>query len=78
MKDPGRAVPFDRAQNIGLHHLALAVDGHAALDALHQRLARLDAIEIEFAPEPIGGGPTRHMMIRAAGGLRLEFIAVGA
>jgi catechol 2,3-dioxygenase-like lactoylglutathione lyase family enzyme len=78
VKDPSRAVPFDRAQNIGLHHLALAVDGHAALDALHQRLAQLDEIEIEFAPEPIGGGPTRHMMIRAAGGLRLEFIAVGA
>lgn len=77
IKDPGRAVAFDRAQNVGLHHLALAVDGHAALDALHLRLARLDEVEIEFAPELLGGGPTRHMMLRLAGGLRLEFIAVG-
>lgn len=48
------------------------------LDALHQRLAHLDEIEVEFAPQRLGGGPIRHMMIRAAGGLRLEFIAVGA
>jgi catechol 2,3-dioxygenase-like lactoylglutathione lyase family enzyme len=78
VKDPLRTVAFDRAQNVGLHHLALAVDGHAALDALHERLARLDDVTIEFAPQPLGGGPTRHMMTRIAGGLRVEFIAVGA
>ncbi len=59
-------------------HLALAVDGDAALDALHQRLAWLDDVEIEFAPEFLRAGPTRHMMVHIAGGLRLEFIAVGA
>jgi len=78
VKDPSRAVAFDRAQNVGLHHLALAVDGHAALDALHQRLARRSDVELEFAPEPLGTGPTRHMMARIPGGVRVEFIAVGA
>ena len=78
VKDPARAVAFDRAQNVGLHHLALAVDGHAALDALHERLARLGDVEIEFAPEPLGGGPSRHMMVRIPGGVRVEFIAAGA
>jgi catechol 2,3-dioxygenase-like lactoylglutathione lyase family enzyme len=78
VRDPSRAVPLDRAQNVGLHHLALQVEGHANLDALHRRLARLDDVEIEFAPELLGSGPTRHMMTRVAGGLRLEFIAVGA
>ena len=78
VKDPGLAIPFDRTQNIGLHHFALAVDGDAALDALHERLARLDDVLIEFAPELLGDGPTRHMMVRIPGGLRVEFIAVGA
>jgi catechol 2,3-dioxygenase-like lactoylglutathione lyase family enzyme len=74
-KDPTRAVPFDRAQNVGLHHLALAVESPAALDALHERLRRLPDVEIEFAPEPLGGGPTRHMMLYIPGGVRLELIA---
>jgi len=78
LKDPSHAVAFDRRQNVGLHHLALAVDGDAALDALHERLARLDDVEIEFAPEFLRAGPTRHMMVHITGGLRLEFIAVGA
>jgi catechol 2,3-dioxygenase-like lactoylglutathione lyase family enzyme len=75
VKDPSRAVPFDRQQNIGLHHLALAVDSHAALDTLYERLRRLADVEIEFAPEPLAGGPTRHMMLRIPGGIRLELIA---
>ena len=78
VKDPSREVAFDRAQNVGLHHLALAVDGRAALDVLHERLARRGDVELEFAPEPLGGGPSRHMMVRIPGGVRVEFIAVGA
>lgn len=77
-KDPASAVAFDRARNVGLHHLALAVPGHEALDALHTRLAGDDGVEIEFAPEPLGAGPTRHMMVRMPGGVRLELIAPGA
>jgi lactoylglutathione lyase len=78
VKDPSRAVGFDRHQNVGLHHLALAVDGDAALSALHERLARRDDVEIELAPDFLRAGPTRHMMVHIADGLRIEFIAVGA
>ena len=78
VKDRARTVAFDRAQNIGLHHVAIAVAGHAALDALHERIAQRDDAEIEFAPEPLHGGPSRHMMLRIGGGLRIELIAAGA
>ncbi|MGI9590426.1 MAG: VOC family protein [Myxococcota bacterium] len=68
------AQPFDRRRQLGLHHLAIRVpDG--GLDALHERLAARDDVAIEFAPEPLGGGATRHMMTRIPGGLRVEFIA---
>lgn len=72
--DPSTAIPFDRKHNVGLHHLAFAVDSFAALDALHARLARAPGVRIEFAPEPLSGGPARHMMIREPSGNRLEFI----
>ncbi|WAS90850.1 VOC family protein [Nannocystis punicea] len=73
-EDPASARPFDRRRNLGLHHLALRVR-EGALDALHERLRARGDVEIEFAPEPLRGGPTRHMMTRIAGGIRVEFIA---
>ena len=75
VKDPSRAVPFDRTRNIGLHHLALAVEGQTALDTLYERLRGVADVEMEFAPELLGDGPTRHMMVRIPGGIRVEFIA---
>lgn len=77
VKEAGAAVPFDRARNVGLHHLAIALDGHASLDALGARLAGREDVSVEFPPEALGGGPTRHMMVRIPGGVRVEFIAVG-
>jgi catechol 2,3-dioxygenase-like lactoylglutathione lyase family enzyme len=73
--DPAHALPFDRHNSIGLHHLALQVRSADHLESLHRRLATRDDVAIEFAPEPLNGGPTRHMMCRAPGGIRLEFIA---
>jgi len=73
--DPKTAEPFDRKNVVGLHHLALAVDGDANLDALHVRLESAHGVDIEFAPEPLQGGPTRHMMCNIPGGIRVEFIA---
>ncbi len=78
VKDPSQAVPFDRTRNIGLHHLALAVEGQTALDTLYERLRGVADVEMEFAPELLGGGPTRHMMVRIPGGIRVEFIAKAA
>lgn len=74
-EDPEHARPFDRKHGIGLHHLALAVESGASLKLLHERLARTEGVEVEFAPEPLGGGPARHMMCAIPGGIRIEFIA---
>ena len=75
--DPTNAVPFDRKNVIGLHHLALRVDD-GSLDGLHQRLKNTADVEIEFAPEPLGDMPVRHMMCNIPGGIRVEFFASNA
>ena len=72
---PAAAVPFDRRRNIGLHHLALAIADTAALDALHGTLAATPGVAIEFAPQPVGSIPFRHMICAIPGGVRVEFIA---
>jgi len=74
-ENPATAVPFDRKNVIGLHHLALSVDSADSLDALHGRLDAHDDVEIEFAPESLGGGAAQHMMCEIPGGIRVEFIA---
>jgi catechol 2,3-dioxygenase-like lactoylglutathione lyase family enzyme len=71
------AEPFDRRRNLGLHHLAMRVR-ESGLDALHERLAARNDVDVEFPPEPLGAGPTRHMMTRIPGGLRVEFIEPAA
>ena len=77
-EDPARATKFDRKNVIGLHHFALKVSDADALDTLHETLKNTESVEIEFAPEPLGGGPTKHMMIFIPGGIRMEFIAPSA
>ena len=71
--DPETATPFNRKTNVGLHHLALTVISREALDTLHERFLEVEGVVIEFAPEPNGGGPTIHMMIREPSGNRIEF-----
>ena len=73
--DPASATAFDRRNVIGLHHFAMTVEDAAALDAVHGRLQEAEGVEVEFAPESLGGGPTRHMMCFIPGGIRMEFIA---
>ncbi|MFN3231989.1 MAG: VOC family protein [Alphaproteobacteria bacterium] len=74
-EDPASAVGFDRRRNIGLHHFALKVANPDILQGLHEKLLAIDDVEIEFAPEPLGAGPTHHMMVFVPGGVRVEFIA---
>ena len=76
-QNPETAIPFDRKNVIGLHHLAFKVADAAALAALGAKLAQTDGVEIEFAPEDLGAGPARHMMCAIPGGIRIEFIAAG-
>ncbi len=76
--DPATATPFDRKNNLGLHHFALKVNGLETLNSLYQTLTTTDGVEIEFAPEPLGAGPTQHMMFYIPGGIRMELIAPGS
>jgi len=75
--DPDTAAPFDRKNAIGLHHLAFTVDANE-LNELYSRLKDAGSVGIEFAPEPLGDGPTQHMMCSIPGGIRVEFIAPAA
>jgi catechol 2,3-dioxygenase-like lactoylglutathione lyase family enzyme len=75
--DPDNAVPFDRKNVIGLHHLALTVDT-GSMDGLYERLQNAADVDIEFAPEPLGDMPVRHMMCNIPGGIRVEFLAPNA
>ena len=75
--DPANAVPFDRKNNVGLHHFALKVENSNVLNDLYHKLDTTNGVDIEFAPEPLGGGPTKHMMCFIPGGIRMEFIAPG-
>jgi catechol 2,3-dioxygenase-like lactoylglutathione lyase family enzyme len=73
--NPAGAVPFDRKNVIGLHHLALKIESPDALKALHGKSQNCEGVEIEFAPESLGAGGTQHMMCSIPGGIRVEFIA---
>jgi catechol-2,3-dioxygenase len=70
--NPDSAIPFDRKNNIGLHHLALNLSNFADLDVMYQKLKNRPDIEIEFAPELMGKGPAKHMMFYEPGGIRIE------
>ncbi len=76
--DPDNAVSFDRKNNIGLHHVALKVSDTDTLAGLYESLKQNAAVEIEFAPEPLGDLPVQHMMCYIPGGVRVEFIAPNA
>lgn len=68
------AVEFDRNNNVGLHHLAFSVESFEALDELHEKFMNDKGVVIEFSPELLGKGPTKHMMIYEPSGNRVEFI----
>ncbi len=70
-RDPSTATAFDRHQNIGLHHFAIAVSD---LDAVFAQMSERDDVSIEFAPEPLGSSGLRHLMCRIPGNIRLELI----
>jgi len=72
--DANNSVAFDRKHNIGLHHFALKVTHLGQLQKLHEQFTKLDNVEIEFAPEPLGDSPFHHMMCLIPGGIRLELI----
>lgn len=68
-----QAVAFDRTQNIGLHHFALKVESEKELSDLHKKINSA-GYEIEFAPQPVGQGPSQHFMMYGPSKIRIEFI----
>ena len=73
VKDQSNRVEFDRRTNVGLHHLAIRVSSDDALNEVLARVSSWPGVKVEFAPELVGTGPKRHMMICEPGGTRLEF-----
>ena len=76
--EPDSATPFDRKNNIGLHHLALKVKDIDTLNSIYQALTQYEGVEIEFPPELSGGGPSQHMMFYIPGGIRMELVVPGS
>jgi lactoylglutathione lyase len=74
VNDPSTAQKFDRKNTIGLHHLALSVNSFKALNELHEKLVKDPQVKIEFSPELMGNGPTKHMMVFEPSGNRIEFV----
>jgi len=77
-ENPEEAVTFDRKTNIGLHHFALRLQSLEELDGLHQKLTQTEGVTVEFSPEPLMGGPAKHMICTEPGGVRIEFIVPGS
>ncbi|MGK7910587.1 MAG: VOC family protein [Synechococcus sp.] len=73
--EPDQATPFNRKTNIGLHHFAFKVGGVDTLKAIYEKLQTTEGVDIEFAPELLGGGPSQHMMFYIPGGIRMELTA---
>lgn len=72
--NPKSAIKFDRKNNVGLHHVAFTVSSDKALNDLYDKLKQDDSVNIEFSPELMGRGPTKHMMVYEPSGNRVEFV----
>ncbi|MDQ6951059.1 MAG: VOC family protein [Mariprofundales bacterium] len=66
---------FDKNINVGLHHLALAVDSLNDLNTIYNKI-RQQGFDVEFSPELLREGPAKHMMCYEPSGIRIEFIYV--
>ncbi len=65
-------VAFNRFKNVGLHHVAFAVESEARLNEVHDILKR-NNVEIQFPPQLLRDGPAKHMMCFEPSGIRVEF-----
>lgn len=64
-------------KNVGLHHFALEVASESTLDEISSTVSDYPGVNVEFMPEPVGGGPRKHMICNEPGGIRIEFIWSG-
>lgn len=68
------ASAFNRHTQIGLHHVAIRVPDEQSLAEMFERVAKYPGVVVEFAPEPLSGGPARHTIFHEPGGIRMELI----
>lgn len=67
---------FDRLNNVGLHHVALAVESEEELLLIYENVKQAADVNIEFSPEFLREGPAKHMICYDPSGIRIEFIWV--
>ena len=68
--------PFNKNQNVGLHHVAFTVDNEQQLTQIYNKLHD-NKVRIEFEPELLRDGPAKHMICYEPSGVRVEFIWPG-
>lgn len=68
------AKPFDRKNQVGLHHVAINVASEEDLLEVYDRISQFQNVVIEFAPELLGDGPAQHCMVYEPSGIRIEII----
>jgi len=68
-------VPFNKNENIGLHHFALLVEDLECLETIYSRVIKY-GMKIEFPPEPLRNSKVMHMMCYEPSGIRVEFICI--
>ena len=67
------ATPFDRRNNVGLHHLAIRVSSLNALQTAFDTVTKkVDGVEIDFEPTEMKGTPFHHAMVLEPSGNRIE------
>ncbi len=67
------ARPFDRKNQVGLHHIALKVGQNLA--SVYAQCAQAKGVTVDFAPEPLGESGLQHCMLFIPGGIRLELVS---
>lgn len=68
------AKPFDRKNQVGLHHVAINVASENDLFDVYERMSQFPNVTIEFAPEFLEDGPAQHCMVYEPSGIRIEII----
>ncbi|MCI0552743.1 MAG: VOC family protein [Anaerolineae bacterium] len=66
--------PFDRKNQVGLHHVAIRVTNEQSLLEIFERASGFPGVVVDFSPELLRDGPAKHCMVFEPSGIRVEFI----
>ena len=65
-------VAFDRAANIGLHHLCLRMVSDQAVQTAFEVATAQPGVKVDFAPMPVANGNGTYAMVFEPSGNRIE------